>query len=61
MSYITLQDYYRLNMMFKNVHTHHPFSIDELEMLYPFERQVYFELIKQYKETEELNARSSGY
>jgi len=48
-SHETLLNYYTMNFQLKK---HHGFSITELEDMYPFERDVYVILLRQWLEEE---------
>jgi hypothetical protein len=47
--YDTLPNFYRLNFQ---LHKHHNFTIDMLENLAPYEREVYVLLLKEWLEEE---------
>lgn len=51
-SHETLHNFYRTNFQLKK---HHGFSIDELESMLPYERDIYVILIKQWLEEESNN------
>ena len=59
MSYIDLENYFRLNFAMIQ---YHKWSLTEIESMMPFERDVYVILLKQHLEEEELKAqqRSNG-
>ena len=59
MSYIDLENYFRLNFAMIQ---YHKWSLTEIENMMPFERDVYVILLKQHLEEEELKAqqRSNG-
>lgn len=50
----SLEEYYRLNSVLQRRWN---FSLDELEMMFPFEREVYITLIMQHLEEEKNKTR----
>ena len=49
LSHINLEHYYKLNFAMKQ---HHKWSIDEIELMIPWEREIYAGLLQQFLEEE---------
>ncbi len=47
MNYNSLENYYELNFALMQ---HHKYSLSEIESMYPFERDIYSEMLKRYLE-----------
>ena len=54
MSYIDLENYFRLNFALLQ---YHKWSISEVENMMPWERDIYVILLKQHLEEEEFKAQ----
>ena len=55
MAHESLESYYKINFALVQ---HHKYSITELESLYPFERDIYFDmLVEHVKEVQEEQQR----
>ena len=59
MCYNTLQNYYMLNF---SLMQHHNYSLTEIEGMFPWEREIYVTLLKDYieKENERLRQQERG-
>lgn len=47
MSHNNLENYYELNFALMQ---HHKYSLTEIETMYPFERDIYAEMLRKYLE-----------
>ena len=54
MAHTNLESYYKVNFALMQ---HHKYSITEIEIMMPWERDVYVTLLKQYIEEENLKAQ----
>jgi hypothetical protein len=57
MTHIDLENYYRLNFALIQ---YHKWSLTEIELMMPWERDVYVELLKQHLEEEKLKQQTQN-
>lgn len=54
MSYLDLENYYRLNF---SLMQYHKYSLSDIENLIPWEREIYVTMLNQHLEEEEAKAK----
>jgi len=59
LNHIDLASFYRLNFELKNTNNDYPFTIQEIEDLYPFERDIYISLLQNYLSEKEEASKNS--
>jgi len=57
MSYMELESYYRINFALMQFHK---YSLNEVENLIPFEREIYLSLLQQHIEEEKLKQQQQN-
>lgn len=57
MAHTDLESYFRINFVMMQ---HHKYSLEELENMIPWEKEIYLTYLKQYIEEENLKHKLNG-